>query len=281
MSQNRFRGKRRAISQVGELCAMFGDLDFYRVPELRDPPPEAVLTRALGLLQGAGVPEPSLSFSSGRGLYVIWSHGLVARKELPVWNACQDRLHVRLRSLGADPAAKHAATVLRLAGTVNSKNGAVVRPLLEARERPYRFEHLAEALAKNAPDLPEGAEEREPADVYGIAPQGVARSLRKHPRGWSEASLGEGRLTYLQHLRRMRYGEDGPMGDFRDRWLFIACTAVSFSRRVRSAGGRGAGASRGGRRLGPSPYPFRPVSGAQAREDGGKGREDRVPRPPL
>lgn len=103
-----------------------------------------MLTRALGLLQGAGVPEPSLSFSSGRGLYVIWSHGLVARKELPVWNACQDRLHVRLRSLGADPAAKHAATVLRLAGTVNSKNGAVVRPLLEARERPYRFEHLAE-----------------------------------------------------------------------------------------------------------------------------------------
>lgn len=26
----------------------------------------------------------------------------------------------------------------------------------------------------------------------------------------------------------MRYGEDGPMGDFRDRWLFIACTAVSW-----------------------------------------------------
>jgi hypothetical protein len=39
--------------------------------------------------------------------------------------------------------------------------------------------------------------------------------------------LWEGRLTDLQHLRRMRYGE-GPMEDFRDRWLFVATTAISW-----------------------------------------------------
>jgi hypothetical protein len=65
------------------------------------------------------------------------------------------------------------------------------------------------------------------ADLYSIAMQRTARGLRNHPQGWSETSLWEGRLTDLQHLRRMRYG-DSTMEDFRDRWLFIATTVISW-----------------------------------------------------
>jgi hypothetical protein len=57
--------------------------------------------------------------------------------------------------------------------------------------------------------------------------QRAVRGLRNHPQGWSVTSLWEGRLTDLQHLRQMRYGE-GPMEDFRDRWLFISTTAISW-----------------------------------------------------
>lgn len=227
LSQNRFRGKRRAVAQILELCGLYSDVDYYTVPQLRGLLPEAVLEKALERLSEAGVPEPSLALSSGQGLYLIWLHVPVSRKHQPAWNVCQDRIYRVLKTLGADPKARDAARVLRIAGTTNSKNGATVRFLGDVAEKVYSFEDLAQALVIN-PAREDGEERVEPcADLYSLAVQRAARGLRNHPQGWSEASLWEGRLTDLQHLRRLRYGE-GPMEDFRDRWLFIACTAISW-----------------------------------------------------
>jgi Homeodomain-like domain len=227
LSQNRFHSTRRAIAQILELCALYSDVDYYNVPELRGLSPEAVLEKALERLREAGIPEPSLALSSGQGLCLVLQHAPVARKHQPEWNACQDRIYRVLKPLGADSRAREAARVLRIAGTMNSKNGATVRSLGDVGEEVYRFDELAEALVKN----PAGEDEEERgapgADLYSIAVQRAARSLRNHPQGWSEVSLWEGRLTDLQHLRRMRYGE-GPMEDFRDRWLFLATTAISW-----------------------------------------------------
>ena len=227
LSQNRFRSKRRAVAQIRELCGLYSDVDYYTVPELRGLPPEAVVEKALELLSKAGIPEPSLVLFSGRGLYIIWLHTSVARKRQPEWNACQDRIYRVLKPIGADPKARDAARVLRIAGTTNSKNGATVRVMGDVAKKVYRLEDLTQALVKN-PTREDGEESRDPgADLYSLAVRRAARGLRNHPQGWSEASLWEGRLTDFQHLRRMRYGE-GPMKDFRDRWLFIACTAMSW-----------------------------------------------------
>ena len=117
--------------------------------------------------------------------------------------------------------------MLRIAGTTNAKNGATVRSIIDAAERAYCFDDLVEALVKNPVREDEEERGKPGADLYSLAVQRAARGLRNHPQGWSEASLWEGRLTDLQHLRRMRYGE-GPMEDFRDRWLFVATTAISW-----------------------------------------------------
>jgi len=117
--------------------------------------------------------------------------------------------------------------MLRISGTRNSRNGATVRALGDASEKTYRFEHLVEPLVMNPVWQDEEEHGKPGADLYSIAMQRTARGLRNHPQGWSETSLWEGRLTDLQHLRRMRYG-DSTMGDFRDRWLFIATTAISW-----------------------------------------------------
>jgi hypothetical protein len=151
LSQNRFRGKRRAVAQVLELCGFYSDVDFYTVAELRNLEPEAVLEKVLELLRVAGIPEPSMALSSGWGLYLRWQHAPVARKRQPEWNAYQDRIYRVLKPLGADSRAREAARGLRLAGTTNSKNGATVRFLGDPAEETYRFEDLAEALVKNPP----------------------------------------------------------------------------------------------------------------------------------
>jgi hypothetical protein len=226
VSQNRFRGNRRAVAQVSALCGFYSDVDYYRLVELRDMKPEAVLEKALERLRENGVPDPSLALSSGQGLALSWRHAPVARKRLSEWNAAQDRIYRVLKPLGADSRAREAARVLRITGTTNSKNGAAVRVLGDASEKTYCFGDLVEALVKNpAQEDEEGV--KPGADLYSIAVQRAARGLRNHPQGWNETSLWEGRLTDLQHLRRMRYGE-GPMEDFRDRWLFIATTAISW-----------------------------------------------------
>ncbi len=224
VSQNRFRGKRRTVANVLELCSMYSDLDYYKAPELRDLSPEAVLKKVLERLRDEGIPGPSLTLSSGRGLQVVWAHKPVGRKEMPTWKAAQDRIYRVLGPMRADGSQRHAASVLRLAGTTNSKNGAAVRVLADAATERYRFEDLAEALVKNAP---EAEQQEEGADLFSIAVHRAAKGLRNHPQGWSDVSLWEGRLTDLQRLRRMRYGS-GVMDDHRDRWLFIATTAISW-----------------------------------------------------
>ncbi len=109
MSQNRFRGKRRAVANVLELCSMYTDLDHYKVPELSDLSPEAVLEKVLERLREEGIPGPSLALSSGRGLQAVWAHKPVGRKELRAWNAAQDRILRVLGPMGAD----HEGSLLR------------------------------------------------------------------------------------------------------------------------------------------------------------------------
>jgi hypothetical protein len=227
LSQNRFRVNHRAVANILKLCCLFSDLDYYNMAELRDLRPEEVLERVLEWLRERGVPEPSLALCSGRGLTLVWRHTLVPRTRLPDWNAAQDLIYRVLKPFGADPKSRDGARVLRIAGTTNSKNGAAVRALGEASERVYRFEDLVEALVKDPIQADEEDHKNPGADLYSLAVQRAVRGLCNHPQGWNEISLWEGRLTDLQHLRRMRYGE-GPMEDFRDRWLFIATNAISW-----------------------------------------------------
>lgn len=219
LSQNRFTKKRRLVQDVLELCAIYSDLDYYNAPELAGLPAEAALEMAVERLQEASIPMPSLGISSGRGLQLTWRHHPVSRKELPRWNESQRRLFQVLKKLEPDAVTLHAAQVLRLAGTTNSKNGAEVRTLYNSGV-VYDFEDLAEALPPVEP-------EQEDAEVYDLRVQRAARGGFKGPRGWNEETLWEGRLTDLQALRRLRFGRQ-QMGDFKDRWLFIAGVAMSW-----------------------------------------------------
>ena len=221
LSTQRFRGRRR-VAQLLTLSSLHADLDYYKVPELAGVSPGRVLEGALGALERARKPEPSLAIFSGRGLYLMWLHSPIPRAALPRWEGCQRELREVLRPFGADGQALDAARVLRVVGTRHGGTGASVEALTSPGEA-MPFDELARVIL--------------PADRGELRDIRVQRALRRPrkaqerlwgaPEGYNAATLWEARLGDLQRLRELRwFGE--PMPDFADRWMFVAGVAMSW-----------------------------------------------------
>lgn len=218
LSMQRFFGK-RTIADLGELGALFADVDYYKRPLLAELAPRSVLEEALLALRRARKPAPSLAVASGRGLYLVWFHEPVPRAALPRWKACQEELYDVLEAFGADGGAMDAARVLRIVGTRHRKTGVVVEALTPAGE-VWGFEDLCrEVLPLTRGEVADLRVRR--AEKAGQLP------LFTPPKDFTQASLWEARLTDLQLLRKLRGWAD-PQPDFRDRWLFLAGVAMSW-----------------------------------------------------
>ncbi len=218
ISQQRFEC-RRLLVQLWQLGAMYVDLDYHKVSELAGMHPMGVLDDVLVALERTQLPAPTLAMASGRGLYVIWLHSPVPRKALPRWNACQKELWRVLKRFGADRGALDAARVLRVAGTINGKSGAVVEQIAPVGD-VWDFETLAAEVL--------------PLDRGEVRDLRIARAARRPserlvvpPEGFTPGTLWAGRLTDLQRLRGIRFLGDLPPGQ-RDPWMFIAGVAMSW-----------------------------------------------------
>jgi hypothetical protein len=216
-AQGRFFGYKRLVAELAGISAAWSDMDFYKVPKLRDMHPLAVLEEALILLERAKIPAPSLAISTGRGLAILWLHDPVPRQALPRWNLVQQRLHEALKPLGADAGAKDAARVLRLAGTVNGKSGTFVEALRPPGE-VWEFDRLADEI------LPHTREEM--AELRDLRVQRAARRPERRlwtpGQGLTVATLWEARLTDLQMLLRLRWDREELPPGHRDKWMLVA-----------------------------------------------------------
>src|ERR671926_172093 len=122
---------------------MYTDLDYYKHPELVEMHAAGVLDLALEFLVRERIPYPSLAMFTGRGLALVWRHEPVPGNALAKWARCQERISEALKYLGADRAAKSASQVLRLAGSYNSKSGALVESIWENLDDVWDFGELA------------------------------------------------------------------------------------------------------------------------------------------
>jgi hypothetical protein len=143
LSLNRFYGSRKKLAK---LSALYSDLDYYNVSELAHMPPEGVLTLALESLEQAKIPYPSLAMFTGRGLALVWRHEPEPGNVLSKWAFCQQHIFEALKPLGADPKAKDAARVFRLAGTYNSKSETLVQSIFEKLDDVWEFGDLADEI---------------------------------------------------------------------------------------------------------------------------------------
>ena len=60
---------------------------------------------------------------SGRGFHLYWKIKDAPIGALKTWQVLEDYLYKKLKEFGADPRATDAVRVLRLPGTINTKNG--------------------------------------------------------------------------------------------------------------------------------------------------------------
>jgi hypothetical protein len=121
-SQNTFFQPVRRIENIRQLLANYVDIDFYQKGLNK----EWVLGHIKMLADDDEIPKPNYIIHSGRGIVLIWFINPAPIQALPLWNVLQDYLYKKLKHLGADNKALDASRVFRVAGTKNSKNGAVV-----------------------------------------------------------------------------------------------------------------------------------------------------------
>lgn len=204
VSVNSFSGWRKT-PLLKTLNACYVDLDWGR--SLRTADHEAILS----YIEEAGLPAPGLVMETGRGAHVYWLLEPTPATALPIWQAIEDHLIDCLRPIKADPAVRDCTRMLRLAGSLNGKNGAYVKGVQRSNQR-WSIEALAQAVLGEVPQ----ARERKPAQ--GSRAQRMQGRIRGAHR-W---------LAVLNDLIKIgRHWGRIPAGH-RDQWLFLCATAISW-----------------------------------------------------
>lgn len=213
---NEFRGW-RLTRLVTQLRACFVDID----PPSGAPAPS--LEYLLAHLRDQKMPPPSLAVSSGRGWHLYWLLEPAGRDALPRWQAIQNALIESLRPLGADPVARDCARVLRLAGTINAKNGAEVLGTI-VTGWSWTLTELETEVLGDVPKLP-----RTKAKVRDLT---AARATADGPRRAPSVGLcGIYRRWFLVSQDLVLIAKAHPHGipdGHRDVWLHLTTVALSW-----------------------------------------------------
>lgn len=132
---------RHTAKHIKTLNALFVDLDYYNIPELRTLTPIEVFNK---IKSEVDFPTESLVISSGAGLYIIWLLETTFATDLSkkYWCKIEQLLIDKFKPYGADTKVKDPARVLRIPGTRNSKNSSIVQ-IISAKntfEAPIRYE---------------------------------------------------------------------------------------------------------------------------------------------
>ncbi len=132
LSQGAFSRPNRQKINLAHIAVCWVDLDLrhenspLRLQRLgREPAVSAVLDRCLTY----GIPRPSITLWTGRGLVLKWLIDVLPKSAYPRWAAVQRMLVEAFGDLGADASARDASRILRLPGTWNPKSGDVCEPV--------------------------------------------------------------------------------------------------------------------------------------------------------
>lgn len=219
LSQAEFLRPNRRVVNLKQLSLAFLDLDVYR-SEYQYHTPDQVCGLLLEFCDSNQIPIPSVLMSSGRGLYAKWFLSTpIPPQALPRWSSLQKHLAATLAPFGADKGALDASRILRLQGTVNTKNDEICRVLwpLHAEPKKYDFEQLCREVLPIPRDQ---IRESKKTQLYKIS-GGSQKGLSK----FSPLRLWWDRLGDVRTLAQMRGGvKEGQ----RDLFLFLSSTALSW-----------------------------------------------------
>lgn len=226
ISVNEFHGW-RCVRDLKSLRSCFVDIDGVYDFEW-----------VIAAVKSACLPTPTMAVFSGRGTHLYWQINAVPRSALPVWQMVQNEIVKRMaaapEAINVDPVVKDCTRVLRLIGSVNSKNFEEVRGLVivpwrwdletladevigprEAVKPPLSFK---DALARDV--------ERETAAVRSFAAAQARKGTSTRTRYGSIYQRWN--LVYRDLIK---IGDANLLGipeGHRDSWLFLYATALSW-----------------------------------------------------
>lgn len=138
ISSNTYYKPGRSISYIRQFRALYIDLDIKEYGKA-----ETVYMVYL-LAEEKKIPLPSMIISSGRGIHLYWRIKNAPYGALYTWQNLEDYLYHQLKHLGADLKATDGARVLRLPGTINSKNNAQCNIITVNDDIEYSMRDLRE-----------------------------------------------------------------------------------------------------------------------------------------
>lgn len=123
LTPNSFFMPKRKIENIRKLNALYMDIDYYNIENLKTYDHERILAILENDYFGQDIPEPSFAIFTGRGIAVYWLIEPVPIKVLPLWNSIQKFFVDKLKDMGADSKSIDGARIMRIAGSVNDKSG--------------------------------------------------------------------------------------------------------------------------------------------------------------
>jgi DNA-binding CsgD family transcriptional regulator len=227
ISMGEFSKPNRRIVNLTRMGLCFLDLDTYK-SEAKDWPREQVIAKIHELCRSAGIPSPSLIVFSGRGYQIKWVlSSYLPRDALPRWNVVQGLLLKLFEPLGADPAAKDAARILRLVGTTNLKSGNLVEVVYHQGRSldttpSVDFEQLSNALLPLDRQRKPTAKSKAKATTHG--PLRLVSSSADAKKLWRGIHTGRLALARLDDLRKLAALRGGIGEGMRNTYLLVvAC----------------------------------------------------------
>lgn len=210
ISVNSFYIAKRSLNTLRYINALYVDLDCsikdYNITDDE-------LNYAISILEqdyfNRCIPEPTLIVKSGRGLHLYWKIEHLPKQALPYWTVVQNAIFEALKDfntdfniLKADKNAVDCARVLRLVGTVNTKNNEVCKLEELYQENVYTLTQIVEEYfphvnaIKNKEKKSRTKKERKVRALYNIY------------------KLHFTRLEDIQTLQELRSGECKGMREF-------------------------------------------------------------------
>lgn len=137
VSMNTFFTNERLVERLKRLNALYVDIDCYNMGLDKN----KVLMDLQDNIFDTAIPCPTFVIDSGRGLYLIWKLQNEDRNALPRWKNVQEYLCKTLEPLGADPACKDCARILRIPYSTNGKSHTKV-DIIQFNDITYRISDI-------------------------------------------------------------------------------------------------------------------------------------------
>lgn len=138
---------RRRVENIRQFRSLFQDIDCAKFGFEK----AETVYMIWELYYADKIPKPTMVTDSGRGVHLYWRIKNAPYGALNTWQELQDYIYYQLKHLGADRCATDGARVLRLPGTINSKNDSDCKVVYMDEELEYSMYDLREEYLNYKP----------------------------------------------------------------------------------------------------------------------------------